>query len=179
MVHCDKWYELSVSESDSVLWGNIHDIRGWYYYCTVKLHYNIVNCLDSTHNRHPIACLKGQAMGCLLWVQMWAISWLPHCRVLSDTLWYSCFVKGISESGIHIKPKSISKTVWSPGLQLNMNRCMNSIKCFPRCNSASFFTLNHYYVCINSWCVIFTLLMLLIGTYDMCRFKLIEVIHSI
>ena len=36
---------------------------------TVRCHYNTVNFLQYPYNRHPIACLWGQAMGCLLWVE--------------------------------------------------------------------------------------------------------------
>ena len=31
-------------------------------------HDNMSEDLKETHNRHPIACLWGQAMGCFLWV---------------------------------------------------------------------------------------------------------------
>ena len=36
---------------------------------TVLCHYKVINFVKNSHNRHPIACLWGQDMGCLLWVQ--------------------------------------------------------------------------------------------------------------
>ena len=38
------------------------------YRYTVRCHYNAVNLLQNSHNRHPIARPWGRGMGCLLWI---------------------------------------------------------------------------------------------------------------
>ena len=47
-----------------------NDLPQWEHY-TVRCHYNAVNFLQNSHNRHPIARPWGRGMGCLLCV--WSI----------------------------------------------------------------------------------------------------------
>ena len=41
------------------------------FYSTVWCRYNMANCLPNLHNRQPIACPWGRAMGCLAQVIFW------------------------------------------------------------------------------------------------------------
>ena len=50
--------------------------------------YNMISFLPNVLNRHPIAQLRGEAMGCVLWVQTlinvlpWSLQWWTHYWVL-------------------------------------------------------------------------------------------------
>ena len=59
------WHKLFECFKD---WAILWYLFGSLFY-RVQCHYNVLNFLQKSHNRHPIPCPWGQGMGCILWVQ--------------------------------------------------------------------------------------------------------------
>ena len=56
------------------------------FHSTVCSCHNMVSIIQNIHNRHPIACLWGQAMGCLLWVQCMTMLYHWNCCGVSSIM---------------------------------------------------------------------------------------------
>ena len=133
---------------------------------TLQCLYNVVNFLANSHKIHPITCLLGQSMWCILWVQTpnlyfsQSLHWCMQYHVILDIMtaldcimYLSMFVENkspnwnsihkCSESGL---PKSefAPKTSWGHEWGINTTAPPTSINWIQELKKCECFLYRHH-----------------------------------